>query len=587
MTAFPSSICHTGSYVLAENISTYDIGPDSPFPTSALSHEVAKSAEADSFTAKYGYFPFEANDSSSRSYDERLYTSQLAGPSLSHDASLSPKFPLPVASVSDGRNSRELGSPRQRSNPHWPTSQSISYHEHRRQELPRRRSRYNIRETDRGASPVFILPNANPAHPLERWKESPPEGEAASLSAIRNALQNPSIYSTGHEEQQDHDSWYSTSNPGIVEQFRTHRATTSQPASITSAETPLSASSRISERSGVSSSSLSQHKSTAGIKRNKPSGGKKKRTSATAPRIFCCTFCCDKFKSKYDWMRHEKSLHLNLETWVCAPFGGCVILPSTGRVHCAYCNQLDPSSNHLEQHDYSACKRQNRIFKRKDHLIQHLRLAHRLETMPLIDDWKRVVTDFPSRCGFCSGRMSTWDERANHLTFHFREGRNMAHWKGDHELPPEIAAQVTHSVPPYLLDFESRTFVPFSATNRAVNDHLSQMISRATFSEAEDSQHVSPKAAEMDPEAVQEPRFQLDSYTEVLTRHLSHYVQQNMRLGVIPTDEMFQLEARRLLFDSEDSWNQTMADNPEWLAKFRNDRYNNSLPHTPVEFVND
>jgi hypothetical protein len=205
--------------------------------------------------------------------------------------------------------------------------------------------------------------------------------------------------------------------------------------------------------------------------------------------------------------------------------------------------------------------------------------------MPLIDDWKRAVTDFPSRCGFCGGRMSTWDERANHLTFHFREGRNMTHWKGDHEFPPEIAARITHSVPPYLLDFESRTFVPFSATNRAVTDHLSQMMTRATFSEIEDSQHVSPEAAEVDPEPIQE----LDSYTEVLTRHLSHYAQQSMRLGVIPSDEMFQLEARRLLFDSEDSWNQTMADNPEWLAKFRNDRdrYNDCLPHTPDEFTND
>ncbi|KAJ5320418.1 hypothetical protein N7508_000701 [Penicillium antarcticum] len=438
------------------------------------------------------------------------------------------------------------------------------------------------------ASPVFIPPNANPAHPLERWKESPPEGEAASLSAIRNALQNPSIYSTGYKEQQDHDSWYSTSNPGVAEQFRNCRATTSRPASITSAETAASASSRRSDKSGVSSSSRSQHQSTAGVKRHKAREGKKKRTtSAPAPRIFCCTFCCDKFKSKYDWMRHEKSLHLNLETWICAPHGGCMILQSTGRVHCAYCNQLDPSADHLEQHDYSACKRQNRIFKRKDHLIQHLRLAHRLETMPLIDDWKRVITDFPSRCGFCSGRMSTWNERADHLTFHFREGRNMAHWKGDHEFPPEIAAQVTHSVPPYLLDFEARSFVPFSATNRAVTDHLSQMMTRATFSEAEDSQHVSPEVAEVDPELVQEPGSQLDSYTEVLTRHLSHYAQQNMRLGVIPSDEMFQLEARRLLFDSEDSWNQTMADNPEWLAKFRNSRYNDSLPHTPDEFVND
>lgn len=33
---------------------------------------------------------------------------------------------------------------------------------------------------------------------------------------------------------------------------------------------------------------------------------------------------------------------------------------------------------------------------------------------------------------------------------------------------------------------------------------------------------------------------------------------------------MLQQEARRVLYDSEDSWNQTIADNPEWLSAFRN-----------------
>jgi hypothetical protein len=60
-----------------------------------------------------------------------------------------------------------------------------------------------------------------------------------------------------------------------------------------------------------------------------------------------------------------------------------------------------------------------------------------------------------------------------------------------------------------------------------------------------------------------------------------------MRLEVIPSDEMFQLEPRRLHFDSEDTWNQTMADKPEWFAIFRNDRYNDSLFQTPDEFLVD
>ncbi|PKX94838.1 uncharacterized protein P174DRAFT_368224, partial [Aspergillus novofumigatus IBT 16806] len=137
----------------------------------------------------------------------------------------------------------------------------------------------------------------------------------------------------------------------------------------------------------------------------------------------------------------------------------------------------------------------------------------------------------------------------------------------------EIAAQVTHSVPPYLLDFESRTLVPFSATNGAVSDHLSQMLSRATFVDEVGAQ-VLPETPEVSLHPLQEPG--LDSYTEVLTRHLSRYAQQMMGSGIIPTDEMFQQEARRLLFDSEDQWNQTIADNREWLAHFRGQQSNNS-----------
>ncbi|OGE50389.1 hypothetical protein PENARI_c017G09838 [Penicillium arizonense] len=119
--------------------------------------------------------------------------------------------------------------------------------------------------------------------------------------------------------------------------------------------------------------------------------------------------------------------------------------------------------------------------------------------MPLTHDWKRIFTYFPSCCGFCNGRMSTWDERANHLTFHFRNGRNMAHWIGDQELPPEIALK---SRIDYHLIFWIR-ISNVSATDRVVNGHLSQLISPAIFFEAEDSQHVSPEAAEVDPEHVQ------------------------------------------------------------------------------------
>jgi hypothetical protein len=228
---------------------------------------------------------------------------------------------------------------------------------------------------------------------------------------------------------------------------------------------------------------------------------------------------------------------------------------------------LDPTLEHLTLHNHGACDSQQRRFRRKDHLVQHLRLVHRVETVPLISDWKVETASFTSRCGFCAHLMHSWTERCDHLALHFRAGATMADWHGDHGFPPSIAALVTHAVPPYLIDLESRTLVPFSATNSQAKDHFSQMLSRAAFDQ-QDSSDLPDFLGQL-----QMQGSSFNSYTQVLTRHLSHYADEQTRLGVVPTDEMFQREARRLMFDSEDPWNQTIADHPEWLAAFREIQY--------------
>jgi hypothetical protein len=59
-------------------------------------------------------------------------------------------------------------------------------------------------------------------------------------------------------------------------------------------------------------------------------------------------------------------------------------------------------------------------------------------------------------------------------------------------------------------------------------------------------------------------------FADILTRHLARFARQQMLLGNIPTDEMFQRESRRVLYqDADDEWNQTVADNPEWIREFR------------------
>lgn len=95
------------------------------------------------------------------------------------------------------------------------------------------------------------------------------------------------------------------------------------------------------------------------------------------PRLFQCTFCTDRFKSKYDWSRHEKSLHLSLEKWICAPLGDVITSSASGQRQCVYCDELDPSKEHLDAHNHRTCEekgREGRTFYRKDHLRQHLRL---------------------------------------------------------------------------------------------------------------------------------------------------------------------------------------------------------------------
>ncbi|OJJ89056.1 uncharacterized protein ASPGLDRAFT_101233, partial [Aspergillus glaucus CBS 516.65] len=428
--------------------------------------------------------------------------------------------------------------------------------------LPRRRSRYFIDRSGKQASPIAIPSGASTPDPLRRWQESPPEEEPAPLSAIKDAVQGSlSEQSTGIPDQ------------GVANAFRNFRRPASRAGSTTSAGSATSASSR---QSGTSSSSRRTPEKKTGRVRKTRQAKKDKPQSANDIRPFCCTFCCDKFKSKYDWMRHEKSLHLNLENWICAPYGGTVLLPSTNRVHCAYCNQLDPIAEHLNQHNHGACDGQQRSFRRKDHLVQHLRLFHRLETLPLIDDWKTETTNFTSRCGFCDRQMSNWPERYKHLAGHFRSGLTMADWKGDHEFPDSIAAKVTCAVPPYLIDLESRTVVPFSATNSQAKDHFSQMLSRASFHRDADtststSQQQTQNKSDL-PALLEQLQVQdspLNSYTQILTLHLSHYAQEQIRLGIVPTDEMFQQEARHLFYDCDDPWNQTIADHPQWLAAFR------------------
>lgn len=162
-----------------------------------------------------------------------------------------------------------------------------------------------------------------------------------------------------------------------------------------------------------------------------------------ASKKFQCTFCPDRFRTKYDWQRHEKSIHLPSEKWTCSPHGSVDVDSGTNQVTCTFCGILDPSPEHIGGHGYTICATRpvaERTFYRKDHLRQHLRLMHGNCTMiPSMDSWKSVNL-IRSRCGFCALWLETWDARVEHLAEHFCDGLSVAEsWFGDWGFDDEVS----------------------------------------------------------------------------------------------------------------------------------------------------
>ena len=145
----------------------------------------------------------------------------------------------------------------------------------------------------------------------------------------------------------------------------------------------------------------------------------------------------------------------------------------------------------------------------------------------------------------------------------------MSEWKGCRGLDPAVAAQVTNAMPPYLIGIESVSPNPFSASNKAT---WRQTTARESGVIAPDLGNLSLETAQdQNPEAHLEDTGLPSKATcwEVLTVRLGRYANKMSAQGVVLTDDMLQAEARRILYDSDDTWNQTSADNPEWLDLFK------------------
>jgi len=226
----------------------------------------------------------------------------------------------------------------------------------------------------------------------------------------------------------------------------------------------------------------------------------------------------------------------------CTPHGPT----QNGGASCAFCGHLQPDSQHLESHNYMFCAEQpaqERTFYRKDHLSQHLRLAHNECKFhaPTMESWISFDHEIQSRCGFCDARLMSWTERVEHLAAHFKQAKTMDDWVGEHEFEPYVEQFVQNSIPPWLIVMEKNTLDPFSASNAS---HVIQAPNQSGLTST--------------------------TYCiQYLEEKLGSFVKTQVSQGHVPTDKEIQSHARVLVFEYDDPWNQTEADLPRWLDQFK------------------
>ncbi|ESZ95442.1 hypothetical protein SBOR_4183 [Sclerotinia borealis F-4128] len=313
------------------------------------------------------------------------------------------------------------------------------------------------------ANAMDIPRKATPAlehmNPLERWAHSPPEHEPASATAIAKAV-TASSFDSGLDSP-----YTSYGDDGSNRSLYNASSTSSLGTSHSSAGSFASA---YSHRSRGSFGSFGSFGKT-GKRRRRRQAPKPAKTMAAGPaRTFQCTFCTESFKTKHDWQRHEKSLHLSLERWICCPNGPIQYNKEYERPACVYCDHPNPPAGHAEVHNHSSCTEKpigERTFYRKDHLRQHLNLVHDVKFVGWsMEAWKALTPEIRSRCGFCGIVMDSWTARVDHLAEHFKSGRSMADWKGDWGFEPQILNIVENGIPPYLIHAERNTMLPYEAS---------------------------------------------------------------------------------------------------------------------------
>lgn len=192
----------------------------------------------------------------------------------------------------------------------------------------RRRSNKRDHEISAMASPAIqasmSVPNLSSLQawdemdPLTRWRNSPPDEEPVAFSTIVKAMPKSSVTNTSGVTGNWTPPVYLLQHPSssrAMSDTSFESMNSLQSSGASSGQSASSADSAMSFRNPTiniihhSRRRRSQHLRGVPIAQ-RPFNGLERSHQA---RIYQCTFCTHTFKNKYDWTRHEGSLHLVLE----------------------------------------------------------------------------------------------------------------------------------------------------------------------------------------------------------------------------------------------------------------------------------
>lgn len=259
------------------------------------------------------------------------------------------------------------------------------------------------------------------ASSLKRWLDAPIETEGASLNAIQTAAStSPSTWSW--DELMHGAANYPLISPPQSVISRESRGSKSSITSyrISPAASVISQGSRP-RRRGRRIYRTSPYTSPAASiveeRAAQPQSLRPHSTSQTVDAQYACTFCGRHCKNRWEWKRHEQTVHMPTTVWVC-----CLTMP------------------HSADNNYATCAAKPeaaRTFTRRDHLMQHIRNVHNgtfsMSSQSRLEEWSKRAP-LPSQrhlqCGFCQQRCTDWKDRVEHVAQHFGDGARFASdWK--------------------------------------------------------------------------------------------------------------------------------------------------------------